>query len=61
MRGRYAPKVAIPRILDLLDELDIKATFFTPGWTVDQFTESCEDMEARAMDITPLFQIAGNA
>ena len=30
-RGRFAPNTAIPRILDLLDELDIKATFFTPG------------------------------
>ena len=43
-RGKYAPNVAIPRILDLLDQLEIKATFFTPGWTIDQFTESCEEI-----------------
>ncbi len=50
-RGRFAPNTAIPRILDLLDELDIKATFFTPGWTVDQFTESCEDIVARGHEM----------
>jgi peptidoglycan/xylan/chitin deacetylase (PgdA/CDA1 family) len=41
-RGRFAPNVAIGRILDLLDKHEIIATFFTPGWTVDNFTESCE-------------------
>ena len=50
-RGRFAPNTAIPRILDLLDELDIKATFFTPGWTVDQFTESCEDIVAHGHEM----------
>ncbi len=50
-RGRYAPNVAIPRILDLLDELEIKATFFTPGWTIDQFTESCRGIISRGHEM----------
>jgi peptidoglycan/xylan/chitin deacetylase (PgdA/CDA1 family) len=43
-RGRFAPNVAISRILELLDKHEIKSTFFTPGWTVDQFTESVENV-----------------
>jgi peptidoglycan/xylan/chitin deacetylase (PgdA/CDA1 family) len=41
-RGRFAPNIAIDRILKLLDKLDIKATFFAPGWTVDNFPDSCK-------------------
>jgi len=43
-RGRFAPNVAITRILELLDRLEIKSTFFTPGWTIDQFPESCQEI-----------------
>jgi len=50
-RGRYAPNTAIPRILDLLDKHDIKSTFFTPGWTVDNFTESCEEIVSRGHEM----------
>jgi len=50
-RGRFAPRVAIPRILDLLDRLDIKSTFFTPGWTIDQFTDSVEEILSRGHEI----------
>jgi len=50
-RGRFAPNVAIDRILDLLDKLEIKATFFTPGWTVDNFQESCENIVARGHEM----------
>ena len=50
-RGRFAPNTAIPRILDLLDKHGIKATFFTPGWTVDNFTESCEEIVSRGHEM----------
>ena len=30
--GEYGPKVAMPRILDLLDDYEIKSTFFVPGF-----------------------------
>ncbi len=50
-RGRFAPNVAIGRILDLLDKYEIKATFFTPGWTVDQFPESCEEIISKGHEM----------
>ncbi|GAA3747736.1 polysaccharide deacetylase family protein [Salinactinospora qingdaonensis] len=32
----YGPDVGVPRLLDLLDEFDIPATFFVPGWVAQQ-------------------------
>ncbi|OXM52948.1 polysaccharide deacetylase family protein [Amycolatopsis alba] len=32
----YGPKVGVPRILGLLDELAVPATFFVPGWVAEQ-------------------------
>jgi peptidoglycan-N-acetylglucosamine deacetylase len=32
----YGPEVGVPRILDLLDELAVPATFFVPGWVAQQ-------------------------
>src|SRR3978361_1070354 len=34
-RGEFGGRVGIYRILDTLDRYDIKATFFTPGYTAD--------------------------
>lgn len=50
-RGRFAPNVAIPRILDLLDKHELESTFFTPGWTIDQFTKSVEEIFSRGHEI----------
>jgi peptidoglycan/xylan/chitin deacetylase (PgdA/CDA1 family) len=50
-RGRFAPNTAIPRILDLLDKHELKATFFTPGWTVDTFRESCDEIVSRGHEL----------
>ncbi|MFP3952474.1 MAG: polysaccharide deacetylase family protein, partial [Candidatus Bathyarchaeia archaeon] len=50
-RGRFAPKVAVPRILDMLDRLDIESTFFTPGWTIDEFPDSVEEIISRGHEI----------
>jgi peptidoglycan/xylan/chitin deacetylase (PgdA/CDA1 family) len=33
--GTYGARVAVPLILDLLKENDLKATFFVPGWTAE--------------------------
>lgn len=35
----YGPKVGVPRILDMLAEYGIKATFFTPGVTAERYPE----------------------
>ncbi|MFF9914923.1 polysaccharide deacetylase [Streptomyces sp. NPDC013457] len=32
----YGPDVGVPRILDLLDETGVPATFFVPGWVAEQ-------------------------
>ncbi|WP_330230621.1 polysaccharide deacetylase [Nocardia sp. NBC_00508] len=32
----YGPDVGVPRILDLLDEMRVPATFFVPGWVAEQ-------------------------
>lgn len=32
----YGPEVGLPRLLDLLAELSIPATFFVPGWVAEQ-------------------------
>lgn len=31
----YGPDVGVPRLLDILDQVDIKATFFMPGWVAE--------------------------
>lgn len=40
--GLYGAKVAVPKILEFLREEELKATFFTPGWTVDNHTGRVE-------------------
>ena len=32
----YGPDVGLPRLLGLLDEMDVPATFFVPGWVAEQ-------------------------
>jgi peptidoglycan/xylan/chitin deacetylase (PgdA/CDA1 family) len=32
----YGPDVGLPRILDMLDELEVPATFFMPGWVAER-------------------------
>lgn len=32
----YGPDVGVPRILDMLDDLGVPATFFIPGWVAEQ-------------------------
>lgn len=38
---RYGPRVGVPRILRLLDRLNISSTFFIPAWTVENHFERC--------------------
>jgi peptidoglycan/xylan/chitin deacetylase (PgdA/CDA1 family) len=46
-RGEFGAKVGVPRLLDLYERFDIKTTWFTPGHTVDTFTEECELIAAK--------------
>jgi len=43
-QGTYGAKVATPRILAMLNRLDLKATFFVPGWVVEQHTPICRQI-----------------
>lgn len=38
----YGPLVGVPRLLALLDEFDLKATFFVPGLTADRYPATVE-------------------
>ncbi len=39
-RGRYGPRVAVYRILNLLERERLPATFFIPGWVIDHHPDA---------------------
>jgi peptidoglycan/xylan/chitin deacetylase (PgdA/CDA1 family) len=50
-RGIYGAEVAAPRLLDMFDRLDLPATWFTPGHTIDSFPEICGEIHDRGYNI----------
>ncbi len=40
--GGYDARVGIAKILELMKELGLKATFFVPGWTALAHPAACE-------------------
>ena len=42
--GRYGPTVAIPRILDTYRRLEIKQSFFIPGWCLETYAGTVEQI-----------------
>ena len=42
----YGPLVGVPRLLELLDDFGIKATFFVPGLTADRYPQTVERIAA---------------
>lgn len=42
--GGYEARVGIPKLLELLDQLGLKATFFTTGWAVDAHPAMAESV-----------------
>lgn len=40
--GGYEERVGVPKILDYLRAVEIKATFFIPGWVVEAHPRMCE-------------------
>jgi len=40
--GGYEERVGVPKILDYLRSVEIKATFFIPGWVVEVHPKMCE-------------------
>ena len=39
---RFGPRVGVDRILRMLDRLELKASFFIPGWTVVNHLAACK-------------------
>lgn len=50
-RGEFGGRVAMPRILALLAEAGVKATFFVPGHTIDSFPDLCRRILAEGHEI----------
>ena len=48
---RYGPLVGVPRILGLLDDVDVPATFFVPGWTAERYPETVERIVAAGHEV----------
>lgn len=40
-QGTYGARVAVPKILELLRDVELKGTFFVPGWTAEKHTDRC--------------------
>jgi peptidoglycan/xylan/chitin deacetylase (PgdA/CDA1 family) len=47
----YGPQVAVPRILGLLEEHSLPATFFVPGYTADHYPDAVERIAAAGHEI----------
>jgi peptidoglycan/xylan/chitin deacetylase (PgdA/CDA1 family) len=41
-QGTYGAKVGVPKILEVLEDFGLKATFFVPGWTAEHHTGRTE-------------------
>lgn len=42
--GGYEARVGVPKVLELLKSLEVPATFFIPGWTVEAHPRMCESI-----------------
>lgn len=50
-RGTYGAIQGMPRILSMLDRQGVKATFFTPGKTIERYPELTQEIVARGHEI----------
>lgn len=49
--GRYGTQTGLPRILDLLEQHQLPATFFVPGWDVERDPDTVRDIRDRGHEI----------
>src|SRR5262245_20683333 len=47
----YGPRVGVPRLLGLLDHLEVPATFFIPGYIVEQHPRMVEAIVERGHEV----------
>ncbi|HWM15738.1 MAG TPA: polysaccharide deacetylase [Microbacterium sp.] len=50
-QGRYGATVGLRRILDLLEDHSVVATFFVPGWVAEQYPAEISDIVARGHEV----------
>jgi len=50
-KGRFGPKVGLPRILNLLDKYSIKSTFFVPGWVAETYPDEVKEIARRGHEV----------
>ncbi len=48
---RYGPKVAVPRILRMLDRLKLRTTFFIPGWVAETWPDGARTIRDAGHEI----------
>lgn len=51
VQGCYGPSRAVPRILDLLERVGVKATFFVPAWVVEHWPALCREILSSGHEI----------
>src|SRR6266436_5566864 len=49
--GEFGPRVAVPRILDVLEREAIGSSWFIPGHTLETFPDSTAAIQARGHEI----------
>jgi peptidoglycan/xylan/chitin deacetylase (PgdA/CDA1 family) len=49
--GEFGPEVGVPRILKLLKKYDIKACFFIPGGTIENYPEMVKQVSDEGHEI----------
>ena len=50
-RGEFGARVGVPRLLALLERYNIKATFFTPGYTAERYPEVMREICERGHEV----------
>lgn len=49
--GEFGPEVAVPRILEMLREYDIPASFYIPGWVAERWPGTVEAIAADGHEV----------
>ena len=47
----FGPRVGVPRLLELLADYDLRATFFVPGLTAERYPDVVERIAARGHEV----------